>query len=172
MESHMRLAIVSLMVVLGIGLGSMASALEMKPAENVLHLDTKQVERGRYLATIAGCNDCHTEGYLLGEGKVSEDRWLTGASLGWRGPWGTTYAVNLRLLVDTLSEEQWIALARQLKARPPMPWYALNIMEDAALRALYQLIRYLGPGGHPAPDYLPPGQEPSTPYALFPSPPK
>jgi CxxC motif-containing protein (DUF1111 family) len=26
-----------------------------------------QVERGKYLATIAGCNDCHTPGYLLGK---------------------------------------------------------------------------------------------------------
>lgn len=172
MESQMRLAMVSLMVLLGIGIGSLASALEMAPAEDVLHLDMKQVERGRYLATIAGCNDCHTEGYLLSEGKVPEDRWLTGAGFGWRGPWGTTYAVNPRLFANTLSEEQWIALARQLKARPPMPWYALNIMEDADLRALYKLIRHLGPSGQPAPAYVPPGQEPSTPYALFPSPPK
>lgn len=28
--------------------------------------------------------------------------------------------------------------------------------------------RYLGPGGEPAPAYVPPDQEPATPYALFP----
>ena len=44
-------------------------------------------------------------------------------------------------------------------------------MDETDLRALYQFIRYLGPAGKPAPAYVPPGQEPTTPYALFPSPP-
>ena len=129
------------------------------------------VERGRYLSRIAGCNDCHTEGYLLSEGKVPEPQWLTGAGLGWRGPWGTTYGANLRLFFSTLSEQQWLTLARQLKTRPPMPWFTLNTMEEGDLRALYHFIHSLGPAGNPAPAYVPPGQEPSTPYALFPSPP-
>jgi len=163
---------VSLLLLLVAGVVGPASAFAERPEAKVLHLDMEQVARGRYLSRIAGCNDCHTEGYLLSEGKVPETGWLTGSSLGWRGPWGTTYAANLRLFVNALTEEQWLAFARELKARPPMPWYALNIMEDADLRALYQLIRHLGPGGQPAPAYLPPGQEPSTPYALFPSPPK
>ena len=47
-------------------------------------------DRGRYVVTIAGCNDCHTPNYGLGGGKVDEKQWLTGDSLGWRGPWGTT----------------------------------------------------------------------------------
>ena len=57
------------------------------------------VERGRYLAIIGGCNDCHTDGYLQAEGDVPEDRWLLGSPVGWRGPWGTTYPPNLRLSV-------------------------------------------------------------------------
>lgn len=132
----------------------------------------KQVERGRYLSKVAGCNDCHTPGYLLSEGKVAEQFWLTGDRFGWRGPWGTTYASNLRLFVNAMSEEQWVNVARVLKARPPMPWFNLNIMEEEDLKALYQFIRYLGPGGQAAPGYVPPDQEPNTPFALFPSPPK
>jgi mono/diheme cytochrome c family protein len=128
----------------------------------------EEVERGRYLAVIAGCNDCHTPGYLLSGGAVQESLWLTGDSFGWRGPWGTTYPVNLRLLVNTLEEDQWLALARNLKSRPPMPWYSLNIMHDEDLKAIYQFIRFLGQAGEPAPAYLPPDQEPKTPYALFP----
>lgn len=58
-----------------------------------------QLERGRYLIKTTGCNDCHTQGYTESAGRVAESRWLTGSSLGWQGPWGTTYAVNLRLLV-------------------------------------------------------------------------
>ncbi len=135
-------------------------------------LDRKQVDRGRYLSKIAGCNDCHTPGYLLSEGKVPESLWLTGDRFGWRGPWGTTYGSNLRLFVNALTEEQWVAVARTLKARPPMPWFNLNGMHDEDLKAIYQFIRYLGPAGEAAPAYVPPDQEPKTPYALFPPPPK
>ncbi len=60
---------------------------------------------------------------------------------------------------------------RTLKRRPPMPWYTLNKMHEDDLRALYRFIRSLGEPGNPAPAYLPPDQEPKTPYALFPSPP-
>jgi mono/diheme cytochrome c family protein len=134
--------------------------------------EMSQLDRGRYLAMIAGCNDCHTAGYLLGEGKTPEDQWLTGDAFGWRGPWGTTYASNLRLQLNALSEEQWLARARGLKVRPPMPWYTVNIMQEEDLKAFYQFVKSMGPAGEPAPAYVPPGQEPKTPYALFPSPPK
>lgn len=169
----MRLPIRSTVVLLVVlaGLGSLASSLAKASGKEMSHPDKKMVERGRYLSMIAGCNDCHTEGYLQSDGKVPEAQWLTGSAFGWRGPWGTTYPVNLRLFVNALTEEQWLALARQLKARPPMPWYSLNIMDEADLRALYQFIHSLGPAGQPAPAYVPPGQEPTTPYATFPSPP-
>ena len=136
-----------------------------------LTTDSNSLERGRYLVRIAGCNDCHTPGYLLSEGKTPEELWLTGDSFGWRGPWGTTYATNLRTLVQSLTEEQWIQLAKTLKARPPMPWFNLNKMADEDLSAIYQYIRHLGPGGEAAPAYVPPDQEPNPPYALFPPPP-
>jgi mono/diheme cytochrome c family protein len=132
----------------------------------------KLIAHGRYISQIAGCNDCHTPDYSLAEGKVPEKLWLTGSPFGWRGPWGTTYPANLRLLMGTLTGKQWIAMARTLKARPPMPWFDVNIMSEHDLRALYHFVRYLGPGGGPAPAYVPPGKEPQPPYALFPSPPK
>jgi mono/diheme cytochrome c family protein len=131
--------------------------------------DKQSIERGRYLSAIAGCNDCHTPGYLLSDGQVDEALWLTGDNFGWRGPWGTTYPPNLRLVVDPLTEDQWVAKARTLRSRPPMPWYTLNQMAEADLRDLYRFIKGLGPVGEPAPAYVPPGQEPATPYALFPS---
>lgn len=53
-----------------------------------------------------------------------------------------------------------------------MPWFTLNEMEEDDLKALYHFVRYLGPAGEPAPAYVPPGQEPNPPYALFPSPPQ
>ena len=128
-------------------------------------------ERGRYVTTIAGCNDCHTPGYAL-SGKAGDDVRLTGDSLGWRGPWGTTYPVNLRLYMQNLSEKDWIAKARKLETRPPMPWYNLHAMTDADLRAIYRYVRALGPAGEPAPAFVPPNQEPKPPYVAFPPPPK
>ena len=135
-------------------------------------VDKQLVEHGHYMSQIAGCNDCHTSGYLLSEGKVPEKLWLTGDRFGWRGPWGTTYPVNLRLFLKDVKEDQWIAFAKVFKAKPPMPWFDVNIMDKRDLRALYSFIKYLGLGGEQAPAYLPPDKEPTTPYALFPSPPK
>ena len=80
-----------------------------------------EVDRGRYLVGIAGCNDCHTPGFALKNGKVPEAQWLTGDALGWRGPWGTTYAPNLRLYMQTLREEEWVKKAQTLATRPPIP---------------------------------------------------
>jgi len=128
---------------------------------------TRQLERGRYLVKIAGCNDCHTAGYLMKNGKVPETEWLTGDTLGWSGPWGTTYAPNLRLFMADLSADEWVKLARTLQARPPMPWYGLNVMTEKDLRAIHALIHHLGPAGEPAPPYLPPDREPKPPYARF-----
>ena len=129
------------------------------------------LERGRYLAVIGGCRDCHTPGFFLSEGKVAEKEWLTGDRLGWNGPWGTTYAPNLRLFMANMTEKQWLGFAKTVKLRPPMPWYALNKMTDRDLRAVYRLTHRLGPAGEPAPEYLPPGKTPEGPYVIFPQPP-
>jgi len=130
------------------------------------------VERGRYIAKIAGCNDCHTAGYLMSAGKVPEKDWLMGDSFGWRGDWGTTYAVNLRMYMKDMSESQWVAKARTLNARPPMPWYVLHELEESDLRSFYRFVKTLGPVGTAAPAYVPPGQTPNGPFAQFPAAPK
>jgi mono/diheme cytochrome c family protein len=131
-----------------------------------------QIARGRYIARIAGCNDCHTPGYTQSGGEVPEARWLMGNSLGFRGAWGTTYPANLRLFMHSVSEEQWVSLARAAQSRSPMPWFTLREMSEADLRALYQFVRHLGPAGKAAQAYLSPDQEPEQPYVLFPQPQK
>jgi len=45
-------------------------------------------------------------------------------------------------------------------------------MTEVDLKALYRFIVHLGPGGQPAPAYVPPDQEPKPPYVTFPAPPK
>jgi mono/diheme cytochrome c family protein len=130
-----------------------------------------RVERGRYIVKTSGCHDCHTPGYALSGGKAPETQYLVGDVLGWRGPWGTTYAVNLRLYMQDLTEDQWVKKAKTLSTRPPMPWFNLHDMSTADLRAMYRYIRSLGPAGKPAPAYLPPDQTPPQPYVQFPAPP-
>ena len=144
----------------------------MAMAANAAGSENDPVAHGRYLVIIAGCNDCHTPGYLPAEGQVPEDQWLLGDRFGWHGPWGTTYAPNLRLVAEGMTEAQWVAMSKALRARPPMPWFNLNRMNDDDLKAIYHYIRQLGPAGEPAPAYLPPGQEPPPPFATFPAPPQ
>lgn len=128
--------------------------------------DQAAVERGRYLVQIGGCNDCHTVGYAEKAGAVPVNEWLTGAPLGFKGPWGTSYAANLRLTVDGLTEDQWVTFAR-VPRRPPMPWFNLRDMSDQDLRAMYQFIRDLGPKGERAPAAAAPGVIVSTPVIVF-----
>ena len=130
--------------------------------------DKQRIERGRYLAIVGGCNDCHTAGYAPSGGKVAEAQWLLGDALGWNGPWGTTYATNLRLYMQDLTEDQWVKKGKSLTARPPMPWFNVQAMTSADLRAMYRYIKSLGPAGKPAPAYLPPDKTPPQPYVAFP----
>jgi hypothetical protein len=78
----------------------------------------KRVERGKYLVTIMGCNDCHTPMKMGPQGPEPDmSRMLSGHPEGmklppppkpsgpwiattvpltaWAGPWGMTYSVNL-----------------------------------------------------------------------------
>jgi len=128
---------------------------------------TASIERGRYLVRIGACNDCHTLGWAESGGKIPEKDWLTGVPIGWRGPWGTTYAINIRRLVSSIDESQWITFARNLKSRPPMPADAILAMSDQDLKALYAFARSLGDDNRVMPAYVPPGQEPKTEYFNF-----
>jgi len=123
-----------------------------------------QIEAGRYLITVAGCNDCHTEGYLQTEGNIPEEDWLAGSMLGWQGPWGTTYPYNLRLRVHEITEDEWVSTLHTRKALPPMPWMNVNKMSEKDARAAYVYIKSLGAKGEKVPSPVPPGVEPKTPY--------
>jgi mono/diheme cytochrome c family protein len=124
----------------------------------------EEIERGRYLISVGGCNDCHTPGFMVDPFAVPESEWLTGVPVGWRGPWGTTYAANLRRRVQEMSEDEWVTLLKTRKAMPPMPWFSVSRLKEADSRAIFRYIRSLGPKGEHVPKYLPPPQDPATPY--------
>lgn len=114
-----------------------------------------QIERGRYMIVTGQCNNCHTSGYSLSQGTLPEARWLLGDMRGRAEPEGTVYATNLRWLAQSLSVEQWVLLARNSRARAPMPWWNLRQTRDDDLRAMYAYIRSLGPVGEPTPAFKP-----------------
>lgn len=124
------------------------------------------IDRGRYLSQIGGCHDCHTPNYPESAGNVPREQWLTGSSVGFQGPWGTSYPVNLRLYVREMSEAQWLKRVRE-PMRPPMPWFNLRDMADRDLVALYRFLYALGPAGEPAPAPAAPGVAVNTPYFEF-----
>lgn len=144
-----------------------AAVAQQRAAKKV----SAEAARGKYLVQIAGCNDCHTPGYAPSGGKVEEKLWLIGGQLGWRGPWGTTDASNLRLLVRDMTAVHFVKHARN-EFRPPMPWFNLRAMSDRDVKAIYAYLKHLGPAGEPAPPFLPPDKTPGGPFVQFPAAPK
>ena len=126
------------------------------------------LERGKYMVVTGHCNNCHTEGYGVNSGKIPEEKWLLGNSVGWRGKAGTSYAPNLRLYIQSMPLASWLVVARNSRARAPMPWWSLGETSDEDLTAMFAYIGSLGPVGLPAPLFLPPDQAPRPPYNQLP----
>jgi mono/diheme cytochrome c family protein len=112
------------------------------PSEPKPPTPAEMVERGRYLVTVAGCNDCHTPKVFAGGGMSPDDtKLLSGHPQGlevpaynpdlvapgqWLlfnqhltaavGPWGVSFAANLTPDEDTglgdWTEEEFIATMR------------------------------------------------------------
>lgn len=126
------------------------------------------VKRGEQVAITGGCHDCHTAGYLESGGKVDPSVSLSGTQLGWQGPWGTTYAANLRITAKNQGgEDAFVQYLKTFEARPPMPNFNVHAMDESDLRSLYRYIVSLGDAGAPSPEYIPPSQEPKTPYIVI-----
>lgn len=124
----------------------------------------KSIEHGEFLVGYGGCNDCHTPGWAMNNGQAPKEALLTGGGMNFQGPWGTTYAPNLRIYMQDITLKQWIHDARTLKARPAMPFWTFRYLSDKDLADIYAYVRSLGPGGQPAHDYVPPGQEAPAPF--------
>lgn len=164
-----RFSIITVLVLATAALGgctaeSQPPAPEPPPAADPHVMAASSVEAGRYLAIVGGCNDCHTAGYLPTNGQVPEEEWFTGSIVGWRGPWGTSYASNLRLRASEVSEDDWVDILHYRTDLPPMPWMNVNQMSASDARAIHQYLVSLGPKGEHMPPPLPPGEEPSTPF--------
>jgi mono/diheme cytochrome c family protein len=139
----------------------------------------KRLERGKYLTTICGCNDCHTPGTFFGAPDFS--RQLSGSDLGWQGPWGVSFARNLTPDRETgigRWSEADITKAIRSGVRPdgsillpPMPWQSFSAMSEEDAAAVAAFLKSLPPISHKSPDDIPPGQAATGSILILPAPP-
>jgi hypothetical protein len=94
-------------------------ALEARPAGDAPAYEAAQIERGRYLVSTMGCNDCHTpwkmgpkgpepdttrfltghpENLVMPPPKLPEAPWMwvaASTNTAFAGPWGVSFSANL-----------------------------------------------------------------------------
>ena len=122
------------------------------------------LQRGEYIATVGGCNDCHTPGTLYGAPDFK--RQLAGSELGWRGPWGVSYPSNLTPDLETgLGAWTNVEIERALRSGvkkdgspilPPMPWPNTARLTPDDMSSLIAYLKSLPPVVHKVPANLPP----------------
>ena len=125
---------------------------------------SSDIARGKVLVVYGNCNDCHTPGWVESDGAIPQSKWLTGNTIGFLGPWGTTYPANVRLRFQQITEDQWLFMVKTRAGHPPMVWSDLRALSQADQRAIYRFVHSLGPAGVPAPISVPPGKTPNTPF--------
>lgn len=152
-----------------------------KTADQAREQDEKKklVDRGAYLATVTGCQDCHTPGYFYG---ASDDsRQLSGSEVGWKGPWGVSYPANLTPDPETglgkWTDEQITTAIRtgvrpdKSVIRPPMPWQHYSKLTDDDVKAIVAYLRSIPAVKHQEPAAVPPGAKATGSFFELPPPP-
>jgi mono/diheme cytochrome c family protein len=112
------------------------------------------VQRGKYLVTLGGCNDCHTPGYFFG--KPDMNRHLGGSDVGFAIPGlGVFVAPNLtpdkqtglgnwtRQQIVTAFTTGKLPTGRILA--PIMPWRAFSHLSDEDAQAIAAYLQSLKP---------------------------
>src|SRR5690349_17386943 len=108
------------------------------------------VERGEYLVIVAGCNDCHTPGYVLGKPVMA--RFLGGAGVGFDLPClrvfhGPNLTPDKETGLGGWTDAQILA-ALQKGQRPDgrmlapiMPWHAFAGLTPQDAQAIVTFLR-------------------------------
>lgn len=127
------------------------------------------VERGKYIATIGGCLDCHTPGYFLGKPDMSH--YLAGSDVGFKvGDLGIFVGPNLTSDKETglgAWTDAQIAAALTTGVRPDgrilapiMPWRSFAKMTQSDTAALIAFLRTLPPVKNKVPGPFGPNEKP------------
>jgi mono/diheme cytochrome c family protein len=130
-----------------------------------------QAERGKYLVSIAGCNDCHTPGYFFGKPDMS--RYLGGSEVGFEIPGlGVFHGPNLTPDPET-GLGNWnigqIVTALQTGKRPDgrelaptMPWRAFANLTQDDVTAIAVFLKSLPPVKNKVPGPFGPNEKPTA----------
>jgi mono/diheme cytochrome c family protein len=133
--------------------------------------DKQAIERGKYLVTLGGCNDCHTPGHFFG--KPDKARELGGSEVGFEVPGlGVFYGPNLtpdkESGLGTWSETD-IVKAIQTGVRPDgrelvpvMPWPAFAKLTKSDAEAVAAYLKSLPPVRNQVPGPFGPSQTPTS----------
>ena len=132
------------------------------------------IERGKYLVTLGGCNDCHTPGYFLGKPDMA--RFLGGSDVGFDIPGlgafaGRNITPDKETGIGNWTTEQIVA-ALQTGVRPDgrvlapiMPWHAFANLTKDDVTAIAAFLQSLPPVKNAVPGPFGPGQ--TAPFFLF-----
>jgi mono/diheme cytochrome c family protein len=133
--------------------------------------DRQQIERGRYLVTLAGCTDCHTPGHFLGKPDMARE--LGGSEVGFEIPGlGVFYGPNLTPDNET-GLGTWsvadIVKALQTGVRPDgrglvpvMPWPAFAKLTKPDAEAIAVYLKSLPAVRNQVPGPFGPSQTPTA----------
>jgi mono/diheme cytochrome c family protein len=133
--------------------------------------DPAAIARGKYLVTIAGCNDCHTPGYFFGKPDMA--RFLGGSEVGFEIPGlGVFYGPNLTPDKATgLGDwtDAQIVAALQTGRRPDgrmlapiMPWHAFANLTKPDVDGIVAYLRTLPAVVHKVPGPFGPTEAPTS----------
>ena len=112
--------------------------------------DQQQINRGRYLIKIGGCNDCHTPGYFMGKPDMA--RFLGGSEVGFEIPGlGVFHGPNLTPDKETglggWTDAQVLAALQKgttpegRMLAPIMPYHAFANLTPQDIRAIVAFLR-------------------------------
>jgi mono/diheme cytochrome c family protein len=130
-----------------------------------------KTDRGKYLVTIGGCNDCHTPGVFLG--KPDFERRLGGSEVGFEIPGlGVFHGPNLTRDQETglgnWTAQQIVAAIRSgqrpdgRELAPIMPWRDFAVLTDEDANAIVAYLQSLPPVKNKVPGPFGPSEKPTS----------
>jgi mono/diheme cytochrome c family protein len=153
------------------GSRTFVAAAAVLAASSAASADDGAVARGKYLVTLASCNDCHTPGYFLGKPDFS--RTLGGSDVGFTIPGlGAFVGPNLTPDKETglgnWTDDQIIsaitagATPDGRRLAPIMPYAALSHLTSDDAHAIVAYLRSLPPVKNAVPGPFGPKETPTT----------
>ncbi len=150
---------------------ALAAVAAAATAATVLARADSQIDRGKYLVSLGGCNDCHTPGYFLG--KPDMTKYLGGSEVAFEIPGlgafaGRNITPDKETGIGNWTREQIAAAIQTGKCpdgrtlAPIMPWHEFaNLTKDDAT-AIAAFLQSLPPVKHQVAGPFGPGQKVSA----------